>query len=263
MKLKFNIFDEIMNTIYKTSKIKKYYMNTFPNTKYSFKQIFEEICYYLSNNVSFKNIRSNMHYNTIYFHLNRLKKYKIFERTYNRLINNSNIKKNLNGILTDTSFIKNVQGINKLGRNKYFKNKKAYKLSLFTDLSGVPFSILIEPSNIHDIVILKKHLKETKNIIQNKNINILADKGYCSKKIRNEIKDLGCKPIIAYNKRNCKNIDNIPILNNDEKRIYKKRIIVENIFCYIKKYKSIEMMNMKYYSSYKNLLYLALLRIFF
>jgi hypothetical protein len=47
-------------------------------------------------------------------------------------------------------------------------------------------------------------------------------------------------------------------LTTGEKKIYKKRIWVENFFCYIKKNRRIQMIYDLYFSTYKSFLYLAM-----
>ena len=50
----------------------------------------------------------------------------------------------------DSSFIQNKFGTGKIGRNKYYKNKKGIKLSSIVDVNGIPLSIFVDSGNIHD-----------------------------------------------------------------------------------------------------------------
>ena len=58
----------------------------------------------------------------------------------------------------------------------------------------------------------------------------MADKGYCSKSVRNIVKQNGYTPIIAFNKINTKDKSKIIKFTKFDKGIYKKRIIVENFY---------------------------------
>ena len=58
----------------------------------------------------------------------------------------------------------------------------------------------------------------------------MADKGYCSKNVKNIVKQHGYIPIIAFNKRNTKDKNKIIKFNKFENVKYKKRIIVENYY---------------------------------
>ena len=60
----------------------------------------------------------------------------------------------------------------------------------------------------------------------------LADKRYDSNKIIKMLNQKGYTPIIPQNKRNIKDKSKLRTLNSQEKKIYKKRIIVENYYSY-------------------------------
>ena len=257
LKLSYNIIDELKKTIMKTKGIKNYYNKLYPNSKYQLKNIISDIITYLKNGSSMKNTKLITHYQTLNYHLQRFKKHDIFKKTYNRILKNNKLYETTKYLITDTSFINNCNGINKLGRNKYNKNKKAYKLSFVTDINGIPLDVIVKPSNKADITIMGYHLNNLKNKLNNK--ILLADAGYCSNNLRNQLKKYNCVPIIQFNNRSSKIKKS---LTEEEKRIYKKRIIIENIFCYFKKFKNMKQMNMKYYSSYVNSVYLVLLCLF-
>jgi hypothetical protein len=58
--------------------------------------------------------------------------------------------KNKKYLMTDISFIYNLNGKERIGRNKFYKNKKCTKLSLIIDNNNVPLSIIIKAGNIND-----------------------------------------------------------------------------------------------------------------
>ena len=58
----------------------------------------------------------------------------------------------------------------------------------------------------------------------------LADPGYDTKLIRNQLKEIKYNPLIAQNKRNIKDPDKIIKFNNIEKKIYNKRLVIERTF---------------------------------
>jgi len=84
-------------------------------------------------------------------------------------------------------------------------------------------------------------------MIRKMNINTIAGKGY--------------HPIIPYNLRNTKNKKLIKKLTSKEKEIYRKRIIVEKYFSWIKTYPKIDKIHEKTKKSYMGLLYLASIKI--
>ena len=62
LRLDFDIVNEVYDTIMHTEKIKNNYKNKYPNTKYSFKQIVDEMLYYVKSGCSFRNLRSIMNF---------------------------------------------------------------------------------------------------------------------------------------------------------------------------------------------------------
>jgi len=91
----------------------------------------------------------------------------------------------------------------------------------------------------------------------------MADKGYDSKDILKILKKKGYKPIIPQNLRNIKNPKLIRKMYSKDKKVYKKRIIVENFFAWIKKNPKIDNLYEKTIASYKGLLFLACSKIIF
>ena len=58
----------------------------------------------------------------------------------------------------DSTIIYNKYGINKIGRNKFYKNKNTTKISLMTDINGFPLSIFFMKGNYHDNSVFNKHI---------------------------------------------------------------------------------------------------------
>ncbi len=92
---------------------------------------------------------------------------------------------------------------------------------------------------------------------QNKNI-FLADKGYDSAIIRKILKAKKYKKvIIPQNRRNIKNENLLKKLNKTEKRILRKRTVIERLFSRMKSYKRINVRYDKYSESYMGFVHLA------
>ena len=88
----------------------------------------------------------------------------------------------------------------------------------------------------------------------------MADAGYDSKESRNILEELGLVVIIPTNKRNNTNISK---LSEQEKKLYKKRIRIENTFSKFKLFRRVRMLNERLLSTFKSLSYLAFSRILF
>ena len=96
--------------------------------------------------------------------------------------------------------------------NKFFGRKKCCKLSLITDINGIPFNIGIYGGNIHDSTILLDQLK-SENIVNVNSIDckgiigdkyFLADSGYDTIEIKKNISKLGMTYLIPQNRRKTK-----------------------------------------------------------
>ena len=142
---------------------------------------------------------------------------------------------------TDTSFIPNKY-CTKVGRNKFYRNKKGLKLSNIVDVNGVSLSFFITEGNVNDAKIFMdtyKNMKVDTHANKYKSSNrhkqyMLADKGYDTKEIRKFITKNGYTPIIDYNKRNTKDKLKLNKLSANDIQKYNKRIKVENSYAHLK-----------------------------
>ena len=268
MKTDINLINYIANYV-NAKFVNKY---TFVNKlqKYDLNTIIRELLYMLKSGVSYTNYRGPIKRSSLYYHFKFFRDNNIFINVYKQLLGEyfqKNITSKLKCQLTDTSFIYNMNGSEKIGRNKYFKNKKCTKLSCITDIHGIPMSVLIDSGNTHDVLFINEHLNNMyviTNARKYKNHNrykqyMLADKAYDSKNIRKELENVGYIPIIDYNKRNTKDTTKLRQLTKKEQIIYVNRIKVENLFCYIKKNKRILIREDRKASSYLNHVHIALI----
>jgi len=163
----------------------------------------------------------------------------------------------------DTSFVPNKYGVKISKRNKYYKNKKGIKISTIVDKYGIPISIFLIGAHRNDSItvndtimrmLIKTDTKKYKNHNRFKQY-FLADKGYDTKSVRDILKKKHYISIIAHNKRNTKNTNKIYKLTQIEKIKYKKRIIVENYFGWLKIYPKMSYFYEKTIYSFENLVY--------
>ena len=83
MKTYTSFIKDIKMIIMKTKALKKLYSKIHPNTKHSLDDILSEIIYVLKTGVSWRNLRSPIKWQTIYFHFKRFVKHNIFIRLFN------------------------------------------------------------------------------------------------------------------------------------------------------------------------------------
>jgi transposase len=246
----------LKSVILKDTHIKKYYKYKSPNTKYKLDDILTNIIYVLKTGISWRSLSLNptIKWQAIYFHFNRFVRFGIFKKLFLQLRykyiknNNSNIK------LIDSSFIMNKYGRNKIARNKFFKNKNCNKISVLTDVNGIPLSVLVNKGTIHDSKFFIEHFNDVKFSFKNKCKNdfcyLLADKAYESKKIRDELTKSGYALMVSPKK-------NLKTKYYFDKILYKKRINVEHTFQRLKVFKRIQIRYDMFIENYYGFLYLA------
>jgi hypothetical protein len=244
------------------SQYKNNYNFTYSSQKYSLQYILAYIIFIIKYSATWRTLGIHI-YNNIYKHYIKLNKINLFKSTYIELLKKYLIKtKNntLNSLYTDTTFIVNKKGINEKARNKYMKNKNCNKVSIITDNKFIPIDIQIFKGNLNDSNILQQQFMNI-DTYMNYSKYFIADKGYCSSKIRNLLIAKNILPIIPYNKRNTKDKNKINKLTETDKNRYKKRINIEHVFSNLKSNHKLENRYEKYIHNYEGLLYLYFIKI--
>jgi transposase len=225
--MKFDITIELKNIILKTKSLKNTYEKTHTNSKYTLDLIIHELLYFLKSGVSWRMLRSPINYKTLFWHYSNFVKNNVFYKLFTK-IRNTYIKKYIMDdckLLIDSTIVYNKSGINKIGRNKFYKNKKTTKISLMTDINGFPLSIFFLKGNYHDNSVFDKHIRDACLLIPNNKKIIMADKAYASRKnyLLLESKNIGH---IIPPRKNMKICATYKYDINE----YKKRIRIEHIF---------------------------------
>lgn len=253
--MNFDIKFEFKKIILNNKHLKNSYNQLHTNSKYSLDLITDELFYFFKSGVSWNLLRSPINSKTLFWHFSRFVKNNIFLKLYNK-IKNIYLKKyikNENKLLIDSTIIYNKFGINKIGRNKFYKNKNTTKISLMTDIYGFPLSVLFMKGNYHDNSVFDKHIRDSLLLLPNKQIKIIADKAYSSKKNYSLLDSKNITHIIPP-RRNMKLALNYKY-NKDE---YIKRIKIEHIFSRLKMYRRLNFRYEKYLRYFSGFVYLAL-----
>ena len=242
------------------SNIKNTYNKKHTNSKYSLDLIIDELFYFLKSGVSWRFLRSPINYKTLFWHFSLFTQANIFLKLYNfikKMYLRKHITKN-NLYFIDSTSIYNKDGVNKIGRNKFYKNKNVTKLSCLTDINGFPISILFMKGNYHDNTIFNKHIRDAVLIVKpNSNSTIIADKAYSSKNNYTLLESFNLKHIIPPRK-------NMKIYTSYkyDQNTYIKRLAVEHLFAKFKHFKKINARYDKTLRNFKSFIYLACVFIF-
>ena len=256
-KVNFDVKSNLIKIIMSIHLFAKSFSTKHPNSKFTLSQILDDIIYVLQTGIPWRKVRSKISHQTLWFHFNRFVKNNVFLKLYNlfrrQYITSSIMVEEQATLLIDSSIIYNKFGINKLGRNKFYKNKKCTKLSLLTDVNGIPLSIFLFKGNYHDNHVFQKHIKEALVLLPKNKLTILGDKGYSSYQNYQFLDSLKIAHIIPPRKKT-KIYDTYKYIKTE----YVKRIKIENVFAHLKLMRRIESRYDKFLSSYKQFLYLGI-----
>lgn len=150
---------------------------------------------------------------------------------------------------TVTSFrFKNLTGWD--GKHK----KIGTKVSLISDIKGLPVDIVFGKGNIHDLRFVPKHIKNTSGI-RKKVLNL--DKGYTSKQLRRDLRNKGIK-VNMETRAHDYTAKRGPKFTFDAQK-YKVRFQIERLNGWLKSFKRLRTRLEFSISSFKAFVYLALI----
>ena len=190
-----------------------------------------------------------LHYTTFYKFFNRLVRYNIFKKLHNKITKMYYKKNNYKNLFIDSTMIKNINGHDFTGANHYDRNRKGNKISVIVNDKGIPISLHLSTSNIHDSKLIEKTINNTS--IQIISSRLIADKGYINSKLKRKLKKKKISLIYPYRKNQKKNNTTF------EKNLLKGRYIVENYFGWLKQYRRVQQRYDSIAINYMNFIYLA------
>jgi transposase len=153
--------------------------------------------------------------------------------------------------------------------NVQLKKHKSCKISIIEDNFKIPIDYIISNSNIHDASIFSNHIQNISNkypSLCTNNNKFIADSGYDSNRIRNQLKDTKLGILICdKNKRNIKDPEKIKNLKHTlhEKLLLQKRSVIEHTNNTLKQNRTINIRYEKFSKHYENFTTLGIIRIIF
>jgi len=248
----------ILNVTYKFYE--KEFGKFHKNYKYNFSDYLNTIIYYLRFHVAFNRITDfcKISSTSCFNFYKKMIEKNIFEKVYNYFITRK--YKNVDDIkflcMVDSTMIDNECGKN-VGYFYYNKKKKGSKLSVIINEYKIPLSFALSKASTSDIILFEKNIN--KPIVNLNNRIILGDKGYISNALKNKLKTENNINLITPYRKNQKTI-----LNDKEKKLMKKRHIIENYFASLKKkFKSIRLRYTKKDANFLSIIYLSAILMLF
>lgn len=141
-------------------------------------------------------------------------------------------------LFIDTTMIKNLAGVDCVGRNPTDRGRLGSKISVICDASRVAVGLVVYPANKSD----GKTVEDTLNAVEcnlkhddRRTVHVVGDKAYGSNENRVLLKSRRMR-LIAEAK---KNVKVKPKLTAADKKKLKKRHTIENLFCRLKQFKRV------------------------
>jgi transposase len=123
---------------------------------------------------------------TVYHYFNLWSKRRVFEKAFEDLATTYMRTSPAKPLVVDTSFVKNIYGVEVVGRNPTDRGRKATKVSLLCDERGAPLHVCYHKANKSDCQTLGHLLSSaaSKYGPLSAHGELLADKGYDSAQCR-------------------------------------------------------------------------------
>lgn len=185
-----------------------------------------------------------------YRYFKELQRRGLFKKQFLEL---SKVKTNVVECASDTNTIKSYRFKACVGYDGKHK-VHGTKISLLTDINGLPFDAIIEKATIHDGTFCDQHIKNTRG---RRKKMLHLDKAYTSAKRRRECRQKGIKINMEIKKGDYTRKRGPKFSFDSEK--YKVRFKIERTFGWIENFRRVKYRVDRHISSYRAFAFLALI----
>lgn len=134
-------------------------------------------------------------FRTAHRHFIRWARIGVFEAAYHKLLGLSKRRRKDGTFLAlDTTFVKNVFGIDVVGRNRTDRGRQATKVVALVDNRGLPHRLGFVPANVSDHRVVQSIIPFPKSTGRTR---VYADKGFDSERFRTTLRDAGFEPRVG------------------------------------------------------------------
>ena len=176
----------------------------------------------LRTGMQWREIDSPVAYTTVFRRLQSWQKEHIFEKAYKRALKTYKKLQPTQFYCVDSSYVKNQYGREGVGKNHTDRGRKATKLSIVVDQSGIAHGVRCDPGNRPDVTLLGASLKSIQLL---ESVPLYADRGYDSRNNRRLCTEHGL-PDRIFRRR-----------TKTTRRTNAKRIVVEHAFAWLDQYR--------------------------
>lgn len=215
-----------------------------------FDSVFNSILFILRTGCQWRNVHtSQVAWQTVHRHFTLWSRFGLFEKSYRKLVDIYMYRFGINRkrILTDTSFIKSINGTDCVGRSPVDRGRNATKLSIISDEYGVVLGATFHKANKCDY---KAFLHTLHQIRKQLGIFLSGKEFYADKAYDNQICAYEVKSVGLVNKccrRKEHNADNS-----------KNRVVIEHVFSWLDKFRRLLLRFDRYIVHYKSFTFIGL-----
>lgn len=181
----------------------------------------------LRTGMQWRELNSSVHCTTVLRRFHDWKRLGVFEQAYKKAFDTYQKLRPTKRYCVDSSYVKNRYGRVGLGKNHTDRGRKALKLSVVSDDSGMVVGACCHPGNRPDVVLLDDTIRSA--FVRLEALELFADRGYDSRRNRTICRDSGLKDRIF--RRKTKTV----------RRTNAKRIVVEHTFAWLDQYRRLSL----------------------
>lgn len=191
----------------------------------TFEQAYDGILRVLRTGMQWRQLDTvRVSYITVFKTMRRWIEASVFHTAYRRLLALYHRKRRPQHYCIDSSFVKNVFGIDCTGRNPTDRGRRATKLSVLVDDLGIPVSFVTSPGNVSDMRLFSP-VFDAAMIPLHRGTEVFADKGYDSRANREDCQGRGLRDRL-FRRR-----------TTNGRRTHAKRGVVERFFAWHDKFR--------------------------
>ena len=214
-------------------------------TKITFDDAYEDILRVVRTGMQWRQLQpKTVSFITVFKTMHRWVEADVFRTAYQRLLRLYQRRKSTRYYCIDSTFVKNIYGMNCTGRNPTDRGRRATKLSTVVDNNGVSHGMLLTPANLSDMRLFEPTLAGLLVPLK-RGKEMYADNGYDSNANRRTCISYGLRDRIFKRK------------TTNGRRTHARRGVVERFFSWVDKFRRLLLRYESYVSVYESMSYLA------
>ena len=214
--------------------------------KLSNQKVVESVCLLLHKGIAWRDLRLfGVSYSAVYKRYHSWVRRGVFKAAWSTLLQEYSATRLaadahwFKELFIDSTMIKNVYGVDGLGKNPTDRGRMATKLSVICDQDQIPVSACFFPANVTDVTTTIQSVNEVEcNVRKDGRYSnvLIGDKGYISTAVKEALRQRRIC-LLTPAKKNAKHKKRSTL----ERARLKRRHCIENLFCRLDKFKRLHL----------------------